>query len=338
MTHPFPKHRLHILISIFFLYLLVTALSTASVAQSNHVERIDYLKMLREQRTWAGLTSKTMRVGDVVWSYSEGGHKDRPTILLIHGLSSNRDTWNEIAHELTPYYHEIIPDLPSSGDTQVPANFDLSVPNVTEQLRRFIETANIQKQLNIAGHSIGGSIAMFYAAQYPYDTQSLLLISTGGLFKSNNTAYLKNPLYLKQLLVTQTGDLEFARKKIMYSLPFLPSAVAREQEKYMISQSESANKVIQQLVEFNKLYTADSFAKMAKNIEAPTMIIWGKQDQIVNVEVAKELQSMLKRGETPIILNQVGHVPILETPQLVVQGYLPFLQRTIQLKNPVAEP
>ena len=47
---------------------------------------------------------------------------------------------------------------------------------------------------------------------------------------------------------------------------------------------------------------------------------------------------MLKRGETPIILNQVGHVPILETPQLVVQGYLPFLFFFIQLKNPVAEP
>lgn len=45
--------------------------------------------------------------------------------------------------------------------------------NVTEQLRRFIEAAHIQDNLNIAGHSLGGTIAMFYASQYPFDTKSL---------------------------------------------------------------------------------------------------------------------------------------------------------------------
>lgn len=337
MTHPFSKHQRHILISAFSLFVLILMFSTSSFAQNNTDEQVDYAKVMQEQRVWAGLSSKTQRVGDVVWSYSEGGAKDKPTLLLLHGLASNRDTWNAVAHELTPYYHVIIPDLPNSGETQVPANFDLSVPNVTEQLRRFIEVTQIQKQLNIVGHSLGGSIAIFYAAQFSDETQSMLLISTGGLFKSNNTAYLKNPVYLKQLLVTQSGDLEYTRHKIMYSPPFQPKIITQEQEKRMIAEAPSTAKIIQQLTELNKLYTTESFAKMAKNIEAPTLIIWGKQDQIVNVEVAKELQSIIKRAETPVILNQVGHVPILEAPQIVVQHYLPFLQRNIQQKNTVAE-
>lgn len=323
---------------LFSIAVLCSLYATASFAHSpSQNDALDYQKVLREERSWAGLSSKTLRVGDVVWSYSEGGQKTLPTLLLIHGLGSSRDSWNPIAHALTPYYHVIIPDLPSSGETQVPSNFDYSVPNVTEQLRRFVEASQIPNKLNIAGHSLGGTIAMFYASQYPFDTQSLVLISSGGLFKNNSTAYLKNPIYLKQLLVSRPGDLNYVKSKAMYDAPFVPSMINKAQEQLLISQAESTAKIIHQLDELNKLYTIASYAKMAKNIEAPTLIIWGQQDQIVNVEVAQELKSMLKRADAPVILNRVGHVPILEAPERVVQSYLPFLQRSIQQKNPLAD-
>ncbi len=65
--------------------------------------------------------------------------------------------------------------------------------------------------------------------------------------------------------------------------------------------------------------------------------MWGKQDRIINVEVAKELQSLLKRAETPVILNNVGHMPLLEAEKQVAQYYLPFLAKTQNLKNPLAD-
>lgn len=306
--------------------------STSFAAAPVTAENINYAQILQEERAWAGLTSKMLRVGDVVWSYSEGGAKNKPTILLIHGLAGSRDTWNAVAHQLTPYYHVIIPDLPSSGSTIVPLNFDLSVPNVTEQLRRFVETAHIQDQLNVAGHSLGGSIAMFYAAQYAFDTHSLFLMSSGGLFQNNNTNYLRNPIYLKQLLVSKPGDLDFVIKKVMYSPPFTASVIKREQEKLLIAQAPETEKIIYQITELNKLYTPSSFAKMLKNIEAPTLILWGKQDQIVNVEVAQDLKGLLKHAVAPIILNNVGHMPLLEAPERVSADYLSFLEK-IQPKN-----
>ncbi|OTG65529.1 alpha/beta fold hydrolase [Acinetobacter silvestris] len=311
--------------------------STPSSALTETAEYIDYQKILQEERAWAGLSTKKIRIGDVIWSYSEGGSKTKPTILLIHGLASSRDTWNEVAHQLTPYYHVIIPDLPSSGSTVVPTNFDLSVPNVTEQLRRFVEAAHIQDKLNIAGHSLGGSIAMFYAAQYPFDTQSLFLISSGGLFQNNNTNYLKNPIYLKQLLVSQPGDLDFVLKKVMYSPPFTSSVIKREQEKILISHASETVKIINQINELNKLYTPSSFAKMVKEIEAPTLILWEKQDQIVNIEVVQDLKGLLKRPETPIILNNVGHMPILEAPERVSMSYLSFLEKTQHQNHSLSE-
>lgn len=330
---------------LHFLNSLLLSLSTLGVvtlshqanAASNVAENIDYLKVVQEERTWAGLSSKTLRVGDVVWSYSEGGPKNKPTILLIHGLASSRDTWNSVAKSLTPYYHVIIPDLPSAGATQVPANFDLSVPNVTEQLRRFIEAAHIQDNLNIAGHSLGGTIAMFYASQYPFDTKSLFLMSTGGIFKSTNTNYLRNPIYLKQLLITQKGDLDFVMNKVMFHQPFTASIIKNEQEKLFIAKSADTAKIINQIDALNRLYTPMTFTTMLKNIEAPTMILWGAQDQIVNVDVANELKSVLKRPENPIILQRVGHMPLLEAPERVAENYLSFLKKVQPLQNPFSD-
>ncbi|RZG79700.1 alpha/beta hydrolase [Acinetobacter sp. WCHAc060033] len=330
---------------LHFLNSLLLSLSTLGVvtlshqanAASNVAENIDYLKVVQEERTWAGLSSKTLRVGDVVWSYSEGGPKNKPTILLIHGLASSRDTWNSVAKSLTPYYHVIIPDLPSAGATQVPANFDLSVPNVTEQLRHFIEAAHIQDNLNIAGHSLGGTIAMFYASQYPFDTKSLFLMSTGGIFKSTNTNYLRNPIYLKQLLITQKGDLDFVMNKVMFHQPFTASIIKNEQEKLFIAKSADTAKIINQIDALNRLYTPMTFTTMLKNIEAPTMILWGAQDQIVNVDVANELKSVLKRPENPIILQRVGHMPLLEAPERVAENYLSFLNKVQPLQNPFSD-
>ncbi len=85
-----------------------------------------------------------------------------------------------------------------------------------------------------------------------------------------------------------------------------------------------------------KLFTPDSFALLAKSIDAPTLILWGKQDKIINVEVAPELKSLLKNAQAPVILDNVGHMPILEADQLVVQQYLPFLSKTQAQKSVTA--
>lgn len=311
---------------------LACSFGSTSVQANATAESNDYQQILKEQRQWAGLSTKTLRVGDVVWSYSEGGSKERPTLLLLHGLAGCRDTWNPVARQLTRTYHVVIPDLPSCGSTHIPKEFDLSLPNITEQLRRFVETAGIQNNLHVAGHSVGGTVALFYASKYAFDTQSLFLISTGGLFKSNSTPYLNNPVYLKQLLVNQPGDLNFVTHKVMFSPPFVPESIKKLQEKSLMAQSAESAKLITELYEMNQQSSITSFNSMLKSIEAPTLILWGNQDQVVNPEVAFEIKSLIKHAQTPIMLNNVGHIAILEVPERVTESYLDFLNQ-IQFQN-----
>ncbi|WP_284119053.1 alpha/beta fold hydrolase [Acinetobacter seifertii] len=301
--------------------------SVMSISQAQAADNIDinFQTILQQERSWAGLQSKKLKVGDITWSYSEGGSSTKPTLLLIHGLGGSRDNWNRVAHYLTTNYHVIIPDLPGSGEIIVAQNFDYSVPNLAEKLRRFVEAENLKGPIHIAGHSLGGSIALLYAGQYPFETKSLFLVDSGGIFRSANTIYLKDPTYLKQLLVSKKGDFNYLLKQTMFNPPFIPKEFLQAQEKLMINQAPQTQKLVDQLIALNKVYTPDSFAVLTKTIDAPTLILWGKQDKIINVEVASELKSLLKNAQPPVILENVGHMPILEAEQLVIQQYVPFL-------------
>lgn len=319
---------------------IVVALGMASVSSTvvyaAPVATQSFQQVLQEERSWAGLTTRSLKVGDVEWSYSEGGDKTKPTVMLVHGLSGSRDNWNRVARYLTPYYHVIIPDLPAHGDTKVPADFDLQVPNMVEALRRFTEAAGITKNLNVAGHSLGGAVAGLYAAQYFFDVQSLLLIDSAGVFKSTQSPYLKDPTLLRELIVSKPGDFDKLMKIAMFNPPFIPSSLKQEQEKMMMAQADNTRRVIEQLIKLYGYYTPETFALAARAIEAPTLIIWGKQDKIIDVNVVPELKGLIKNAQEPVILPNVGHTAILEAEQLVIQKYIPFLQKSVATPNPFA--
>lgn len=316
---------------IFNKLILSTALAMGSVVTvglsttSYAAPAIDIQSVLQQERAWAGMETKRVKVGDIDWAYSEGGPTGKPTIMLVHGLAGSRDNWNRVARYLTPYYHVIIPDLPGQGDSKVPNDFDYSLPNLTEKLRRFAEAIKVDNGLNVAGHSMGGSISLLYAAQYPVDTKSLFLIDSAGVFKSANTPYLKDPTTLRNMIVSKPGDFDRLMKIATSLPPFIPKELKDAQEKLMISQSANTTKLVEQLIVMSKLFTPDSFAIAARSIDQPVLIAWGDKDQIINVEAAAELKGLLKNAQEPIILKGVGHLPILEQEQLLVKPYLDFL-------------
>lgn len=317
---------------IFNKLLLSTALvmgTVTSLGLSNTyaAPSIDIQSVLQQERAWAGMETKRVKVGDIDWAYSEGGPVGKPTLMLVHGLAGSRDNWNRVARYLTPYYHVIIPDLPGQGDSKVPNDFDYSLPNLTEKLRRFAEAIKVENGLNVAGHSMGGSISLLYAAQYPVDTKSLFLIDSAGVFKSANTPYLKDPTTLRNMIVSKPGDFDRLMKIATSLPPFIPKELKDSQEKLMISQSANTTKLVEQLIVMSKLFTPDSFAIAARSIDQPVLIAWGDKDQIINVEAAAELKGLLKNAQEPVILKGVGHLPLLEQEQLLIKPYLDFLAK-----------
>ena len=313
----------HILLSSSIALASISVLNLPSTTTA--APTINIQSILQQERAWAGMQTKRVKVGDIEWAYSEGGTKGKPVIMLIHGLAGSRDNWNRVARYLTPHYQVIIPDLPGQGDSKAPNDFDYSIPNLTEKLRRFAEAIQVEKDLHIAGHSMGGAISLLYAAQYPIDAKSLFLVNSAGVFKSANTPYLKDPNLLRNFVVAKPGDFDRLFKIAAQLPPFIPNELKVEQEKLMISNAANTSKLIEQLILMSKSFTPDTFAIAARSIDQPTLIVWGDKDQIINVEAASELKGLLKNAKEPIILKGVGHMPLLEQEQPLVKAYLEFL-------------
>lgn len=304
-----------------------------SLSLQAHAANLSLNDILAEERAWAGLTSKTKTIGNVTWAYSEGGQVGKPVVLLLHGASGSRDNWNRVASYLTKDYHVIIPDLPLHGETKVPADYDPQPAEMVDSLGELVRSMNL-KNINVAGHSLGGGVSTYFAAKYFYNIQSLLLVAPLGVYANAKTKYLTNPDSIGTMLIQKPGDFNRIMPIVMHKPPFLPAAYLKEQEAAMIANLPQQKRMLARATELAKLYQPDGFKLVLRAIEAPTLVIMGREDRILNVEVGDELAEHLKNDEPVVVLDNVGHMVVMEAEQLVVQKYLPFLRKSQQWNNP----
>ncbi len=103
--------------------------------------------------------------------YTEFGDRRNPSILFLHGIRLGRDIWTPHAEELAARYHAIACDLPGHGSL---ASVPFTQATVGELLDGTIDALCEQPPI-IVGYSLGGFVAMQYAARRPERTSALVL-------------------------------------------------------------------------------------------------------------------------------------------------------------------
>jgi len=96
-----------------------------------------------------------------------GRPDDRAPLVLLHGLTFDRDIWRITLHELAgidPGRHILLLDLPGHGTS--PDQLPHSMDHVVELVRAAVEQANLTPPV-LVGHSIAGGLVSIYAARYP---------------------------------------------------------------------------------------------------------------------------------------------------------------------------
>jgi len=102
-----------------------------------------------------------------------------PGLLLIHGLGGCRRTWQHLISDLARTHTVIAPDLPGHGESDAPAG-DYSLGAHACALRDLLLALG-HRRVSVAGHSLGGGVALQTAYQFPERIDRLVLISSGGL-------------------------------------------------------------------------------------------------------------------------------------------------------------
>lgn len=297
---------------IFSLILLLTTLTTAFVYLGPELALNTFIDLERKR---SGLTKKEFEAGGLHFSYLEGGIGKN--LILLHGFGADKDNFTRVARFLTPHYHVFIPDQIGFGESAHPTGADYSPEAQARNLKMLTEALGIKK-FHLGGSSMGGHIAMVYAAMFPAEVSSLWLLDTAGIWNAPKSELSK--------IIEETGENPLMAKNekefrevynfVMSDPPFVPAPLIEAMAARRIRNFDLEKEIFSQL-------RTRSAETLAKELKMPTLVVWGEEDRAIHVGTAEVLQKLIPQSKV-VIMKQVGHLPMLERPQESAQDFLNF--------------
>jgi pimeloyl-ACP methyl ester carboxylesterase len=119
-----------------------------------------------------GVASRSLDVDGVRIHYLTAGQG--PTLILLHGYAETSRMWIPVIPLFAKTFTVIAPDLPGIGDSSIPAE-GLDMKAAGARIHSLARALGVQKA-RVVGHDIGLMVAYAYAAQFPSETEKLVLM------------------------------------------------------------------------------------------------------------------------------------------------------------------
>ncbi|MCG6536376.1 MAG: alpha/beta fold hydrolase [Syntrophales bacterium LBB04] len=304
----------HLIISVLLLVSLTTSCSSFKHGLSG--------SMISAGRSMSGLKHGLVQIPGQTMAYLERPGSGE-TIVLIHGFSANKDNWIFFTRYIPADYRVIAFDMPGHGDNAKAFDKTYSIDYLTESFGQAVDALKLGR-FHIAGNSMGGYIAILYAARNPQRVITMCLLDNAGLHSySQHPSDLQIALVRGQSPLTPASEEDFSElmKYAFYKEPFIPWPITSVQAEKAVESSAFIKKM------WTDLNTHDvDLLPLLSTLKLPVLVIWGDRDRILHVSTTEILKRSLPDGEI-IIMKDCGHMPMLERPEETARYYLSFLNK-----------
>ncbi|XP_049633684.1 monoacylglycerol lipase ABHD6 [Suncus etruscus] len=285
----------------------------------------------RYWRRTLGMQVRYVQHEDYQFCYSFRGRPGpKPSILMLHGFSAHKDMWLSVVKFLPKNLHLVCVDMPGHEGTTRSSLDDLSIDGQVKRIHQFVECLKLNKKpFHLIGTSMGGHVAGVYAAYYPSDLCSLSLVCPAGLEYPIDNKFIQR---LKELQATASIE----------KIPLIPSTPEEMSEMLQLCsyvRFKVPQQILQGLVDvriphngfYRKLFleivsekSRYSLQENMNKINVPTQIIWGKQDQVLDVSGADMLAKSIANCQVELLEN-CGHSVVMERPRKTAKLIVDFL-------------
>ncbi len=239
------------------------------------------------------------------------GDKQKPPLVLLHGLGqAGLMDWQAVIESLKNRYYIIAFDFPGFGRSSLPTG-RLSPENYAALTHWLIQTHEL-KRFHLAGHSMGGAVALLYAATYPETLNRLTLIDVAGVL--HRAAFVKSAIDLDQfdyqilpdgLQETASRILNFG-DRLVETIGSWPDVTEPFREidltwNYLLNGRPNANAAL------SLIHT--DYSRILDAVTTPTAIIWGELDPIAPLRTGYVLDGLIADSELHVIPG-AKHVPL----------------------------
>lgn len=216
-------------------------------------------------------------------------------VLLLHGWGGSIQTMIPIFNILKDKFRVVAVDLPGFGESDNPFT-PWNSYDYAKCIYKFTEKLNL-KELIIFGHSHGGRISIILSSEYNLARKQILIDSAGIIPKRSIIYYTK--VYWFKLL-----------KKIYLSLPSKnkEEKLNNFYKKYGSKDYRDSDGVMRQTMV--RVINDDLF-DLLKKIKAPTLLIWGENDEDTPVYMGKIMEENIPDSGL-VVLKGAGHYSYID--------------------------
>jgi pimeloyl-ACP methyl ester carboxylesterase len=253
----------------------------------------------------------------------------RFTLLFLHGLGENLQTWAKIENQLKTPYRLLLVDLPGHGQSPLQRKTNYSHDNLANLLWEFVDDIRVG-DLIIVGHSLGGNLALRMAAMRPEKIKGLFLLSPS-VFDNRGFPFphlITNNIFIRPFLNAAIRRMLSSPKrltKILQQAVFNKSVVDEDLIDRIIKPITHNPKSYLTLIYLFRDSSRNRKLPDFRKIQVPVLVINGAEDSLVKPKKALCLTNLLPEGEL-ILLPFCGHLPQEEKANEVARKIEEFIE------------
>lgn len=243
------------------------------------------------------------------------------TLVLLHGAGADMSTWLALVRALGTRDRVLAPDLPGHGDSTLDVALDYSIPAQADRLLQWLAALELGPVWCV-GSSMGGAIALRLAHVAPQAVAGLVLIGSAGA-QSRPSWLLRQMEQGGRNVMADIDSIDGYRRMLAVAMVkplYLPTWVLR-----LLLDEKVRHAAVDRKVMADIEHSLDQ-RHVLQGIQAPTLILWGRDDRIMHVDDADLLQRSIAASHKEI-LDGTGHVPMVERPRRVARSIRRFLEQ-----------
>lgn len=219
--------------------------------------------------------------------------------MLLHGYPLDHHLWDEIMPLLEDTFDLIIPDLRGFGESTT-VDQPYTMDDIAADLAGLLDHLGIQKTA-VAGHSMGGYVALAFARLYPERVSGLGLVSTQVLADPPDR---KEGRYKSAADVAENGTASVVEA-------MTPKFTSDERLQAFARKTMERQQPAAYIGALKAMAERTDATSLLASIKYPVVIVHGDADSLIPVDRAREVKAAIP-GAHLAVLSGAGHMPMME--------------------------
>jgi pimeloyl-ACP methyl ester carboxylesterase len=266
--------------------------------------------------------------------YREAGNKEKtPTILLLHGFPSSSYMFRNLMPALADKFHLVAPDYPGFGNSSMPTvdEFEYTFDHLADIVDKFVEQIGLEKY-SMYVMDYGAPIGYRLAVEHPERIEALI-VQNGNAYDEGLRefwgplkAYWYEPNEKNKEALGKFLTIEATKWQYTHGVR---NESAISPDNWILDQSlldRPGNKEIQLQLFYDYRSNPPLYPQWQdyfRKYQPPTLVVWGRNDQIFTKEGAVPYQRDLKNIEVHLL--DTGHFALEEEGELITDLISRFL-------------